>query len=193
MPAPSTPPSTAQPFEPESARVARVVREEIVDGTRPPGSRLVERDLAGELGVSRIPVRDALRTLIAEGLVTPRPRTWAVVREFTDADVAHLQEVRSATEPLLFALAAERRSDAQLDAVAERDRAAVRVLAGDSQVALADDVAGIRRVALVKDADALRERARCRARRSDAARRCSAKSHPWRGCPPADDEPPRWR
>jgi DNA-binding GntR family transcriptional regulator len=106
-------------FEPESVRVARVVREQIVDGTRRPGSRLVERDLATQLGVSRIPVRDALRTLVAEGLVTPRPRTWAVVREFSDADVAQLQEVREATEPLQFRLAARRRSAAQLDALTE--------------------------------------------------------------------------
>lgn len=112
-------PASATAFEPESARVARVVREEIVDGTREPGSRLVERDLAAELGVSRIPVRDALRTLVAEGLVTPRPRSWAVVREFTPDDVAHLQEVRDATEPLLFALAAARRSAGQLAALDE--------------------------------------------------------------------------
>lgn len=126
----STEPSPA--FEPESARVARVVREQIVDGTRGPGSRLVERDLAADLGVSRIPVRDALRTLVAEGLVTPRPRTWAVVREFTDADVAHLLEVREATEPLQLGLAARRRTSAQLADLTEaweREDAAAR--AGD--------------------------------------------------------------
>ncbi|MFI2486613.1 GntR family transcriptional regulator [Promicromonospora kroppenstedtii] len=104
-------------FEPESVRVASAVREQIVDGTRAPGSRLVERDLAAELGVSRIPVRDALRALVAEGLVTPRPRTWAVVREFTDADVAHLQEVREATDPVQFRLAAQRRTPEQLVAL----------------------------------------------------------------------------
>lgn len=104
-------------FEPESVRVASAVREQIVDGTRAPGSRLVERDLAAELGVSRIPVRDALRALVAEGLVTPRPRTWAVVREFTDADVAHLQEVREATDPVQFRLAAQRRTPEQLAAL----------------------------------------------------------------------------
>lgn len=114
-------------FEPESARVASLVREQIVDGTREPGSRLVERDLAAELGVSRIPVRDALRALVGEGLVTPRPRSWAVVREFTDADVAHLQEAREATDPLHFRLAAERRSPEQLAAMTrawEREAAA---------------------------------------------------------------------
>lgn len=101
-------------FEPESDRVARCLRDEIVDGVRAPGARLVERELAAELGVSRIPVRDALRQLAAEGLVTPRPRSWAVVREFTAADVADLHEVREAFERLAFRLAVERRTRAGL-------------------------------------------------------------------------------
>ncbi|HLT62320.1 MAG TPA: GntR family transcriptional regulator [Microlunatus sp.] len=116
-------------FEPESARVARRLRDEILDGVRAPGSRLVERDLAAELGVSRIPVRDALRVLVAEGLVTPRPRSWAVVREFTAADVADLSEVRAAFEELTFRLAAQRHHRdglARLRAVLEAELAAAR-------------------------------------------------------------------
>ncbi|NUT35977.1 MAG: GntR family transcriptional regulator [Hamadaea sp.] len=99
-----------EPFEPESERVTRRLREQILDGVRVAGDRLVERDLADELGVSRVPVREALRALIAEGLVTPRPRSWAVVREFTASDVADLLEVREAIEPLVFRLAAQRRT-----------------------------------------------------------------------------------
>ncbi|GAB3399202.1 GntR family transcriptional regulator [Flindersiella endophytica] len=120
-------------FEPESERVTRHLRDEILDGARQPGSKLVERDLAAELGVSRVPVRDALRRLVAEGLVTPRPRTWAVVREFTASDVADLNEVRSAFEPLTFRLAAERRTREGLDrlrAVLDEELAAAR--AGDA-------------------------------------------------------------
>lgn len=93
-------------FEPESVRVASRIRDDILDGVRAPGSRLVERELAQELGVSRLPVRDAIRQLVSEGLVTPRPRTWAVVREFSDQDVAELQEVRGALEVLAFRRAA---------------------------------------------------------------------------------------
>lgn len=92
----------------------RVLRDQITDGTRAPGSRLVEREIAAELGVSRLPVRDALRGLVGEGLVTPRPRTWAVVREFSPTDVADLNEVRSALEMLGFRLAAQRRTRAGL-------------------------------------------------------------------------------
>lgn len=104
-------------FESESDRVARMLREEIIDGRRAPGSRLVERDLAAEMGVSRIPVRDALRELVAEGLVTPRPRTWAVVRTFTETDVEELIEVRSALEVLAFRRAAVGGSGEQLAAL----------------------------------------------------------------------------
>lgn len=92
----------------ESTRVADWIRDAILDGVREPGSRLIERDLATDFGVSRVPVRDALKILEVEGLVTLRPRTWAVVREFTPADMTDLDEVRSVLEPLAFSLAAQR-------------------------------------------------------------------------------------
>ena len=131
-----------QGFASESERVTRQLRDDIVDGVRAPGSRLVERELAAELGVSRVPVRDALRQLVTEGLVTPRPRSWAVVREFTAADVADLHEVRAAFERLAFGLAVERRTreglqrlrevvDAELRAAATGDAVAARRAAAD--------------------------------------------------------------
>lgn len=106
--------SGSSAFEPESERITRRLRDEILDGVRAPGSRLVERELGAELGVSRLPIRDALKTLVAEGLAVQRPRTWAVVREFTAADIADLGEVRSALEVLAFRLAAQRRDKAGL-------------------------------------------------------------------------------
>ncbi|MBF6233750.1 GntR family transcriptional regulator [Nocardia farcinica] len=120
-------------FESESDRVTRQLRDQIVGGVRAPGSRLVERELAAELGVSRLPVREALRVLVAEGLVTARPRSWAVVREFTPADVADLLEVRSAVDVLAFRLAAQRATRAglaELRAVLDEEQAAAR--AGDA-------------------------------------------------------------
>lgn len=133
---------TSAEFEPESIRVTRRLRDDILDGVRPPGSRLVERELAAELEVSRVPVRDALRTLVTEGLVTARPRSWAVVREFTDRDVDDLTEVRSAFEVLAFRLAAERRTpeglarlravlDVELDAARRGDAIGARRAAAD--------------------------------------------------------------
>ncbi|MFD7157682.1 GntR family transcriptional regulator [Kribbella sp. NPDC059898] len=101
--------------ESETERVTRRLRDEILDGVRAPGERLVERELATALDVSRVPVREALKALVGEGLVTLRPRSWAVVRTFTDSDIADLLEVRTAFEPLTFRLAAERRTREGLD------------------------------------------------------------------------------
>ena len=104
-----------QSRESETERVTRQLRDEILDGVRAPGERLVERELAAALDVSRVPVREALKALVGEGLVTLRPRSWAVVRTFTDSDIADLTEVRTAFEPLTFRLASERRTREGLD------------------------------------------------------------------------------
>ncbi len=106
-------------FRPEAERVTATLRDEIIDGRRPPGSRLVERELAAELGVSRVPVREALRNLVGEGLATPRPRSWTVVREFSEADIDDLMEVRSGLETLTAQLAAQRRSATDLSRLGE--------------------------------------------------------------------------
>lgn len=100
--------------ESQTDRITERLRDDIVNGVRAPGDRLVERDLGTELGVSRVPVREALWTLAAEGLVVPRPRSWATVREFTERDLSDLHEVRSALELTTFRLAAERRTDAEV-------------------------------------------------------------------------------
>ncbi|MEU5090009.1 GntR family transcriptional regulator [Streptomyces sp. NPDC021356] len=125
--------AVAEDYVPESERVTRQLRDEILDGVRKPGSRLVERELAEALGVSRLPVREALKTLVSEGLVTPRPRTWAVVREFTASDVADLDEVRSALETLSFRLAAHRHTRAGLQRLrADLDAELEAARAGDA-------------------------------------------------------------
>lgn len=118
----------------ESVRVTRILRDDIVLGRRVPGSRLVERDIAAELDVSRLPVREAIRTLVAEGVVVARPRSWAVVREFTQRDIRDFAEVRESMETLIFVFAAERHDEegiARLREVYERELAAAR--AGDAE------------------------------------------------------------
>ncbi|MGW9627984.1 GntR family transcriptional regulator [Microbacterium sp. NPDC055521] len=92
----------------ESERVADALREDIMSGRRPPGSRLVERDIAAELQVSRLPVREAIKSLVADGIVVARPRSWATVREFSPHDLQGFFEVREALETLSFVLAAQR-------------------------------------------------------------------------------------
>jgi len=88
--------------------VSEQIRGRILDGTLKPGERLVEDRLSAELGVSRVPVREALRGLSAEGLVTLLPRRGATVVEVTPADVAELVEVRALLEGLNARLAAQR-------------------------------------------------------------------------------------
>lgn len=112
----------------ESARVTRILRDDIVLGKRLPGARLVERDIATELNVSRLPVREAIRALVTEGIVVARPRSWAIVREFTLQDVQDYAEVRSAIETQLFILATKRHDEQGLaglrQVLAREERAA---------------------------------------------------------------------
>lgn len=118
----------------ESVRVTRLLRDDILLGRRLPGSRLIERDIAVELNVSRLPVREAIRALVGEGIVVARPRSWAVVREFTSRDIQDFAEVREAIETLIFVFAAQRHDDAgiaRLREAVEREKRAA--LAGDIQ------------------------------------------------------------
>lgn len=113
----------------ESARVARILRDDIVQGRRLPGDKLIERDIAAELDVSRLPVREAIRALVAEGIVVVKPRSWAVVREFTLRDLRDLSEIREAVETLIFVFATERHDEAgieRLRVTLEREETAAR-------------------------------------------------------------------
>lgn len=77
------------------------LRRRIIRGDLLPGQRLHQEVLAGELGVSRIPVRDALQALAAEGLVEFKGgRSGAVVTEMTVSDLEELYELRGAIEPM---------------------------------------------------------------------------------------------
>ncbi|MBS0527239.1 MAG: GntR family transcriptional regulator [Proteobacteria bacterium] len=91
-----------------SELVSEQIRGRILDGTLKPGERLVEDRLSAELGVSRVPVREALRGLSAEGLVTLLPRRGATVVEVTPETVTELVEVRALLEGLNARLAAQR-------------------------------------------------------------------------------------
>ncbi len=87
------------------------VRKRIVSGDFPMGSRLNEVRLASDLGVSRAPVREAVRRLSEEGLVVERPHQGAVVRELDATSLVDLYNVRAAIETLAIRLATRRRFD----------------------------------------------------------------------------------
>jgi DNA-binding GntR family transcriptional regulator len=108
--------------------VADELRRGILTGRRKAGDRLVEDRLSAELGVSRVPIREALRLLAAEGLVEVQPRRGASVAEVS-AEVAHdLVEVRAMLEGLNARLAARHHAPAIIaelrQVLAEGDAAA---------------------------------------------------------------------
>src|SRR5450756_2935468 len=73
--------------------VAALIRQEILAGKMRAGERLVESRLAADLGISRAPVREALKLLRAEGLVGQEPNRGAFVISLTDADVRELYDL----------------------------------------------------------------------------------------------------
>jgi DNA-binding GntR family transcriptional regulator len=89
-----------------SQRVAEELRRSILTNRRRPGERLVEDRLSEELGVSRVPIREALRTLAGEGLVDMQPRRGASVAEVSPEVARDLVEVRATLEGLNARLAA---------------------------------------------------------------------------------------
>jgi DNA-binding GntR family transcriptional regulator len=94
--------------------VCTAIRDDIVAGVHERGSRLTEEVLARRYGVSRVPVREALRTLEAEGFVVIRRHAGACVAEPTEREAADLLEMRLLLEPLAAARAAQRRTEAHL-------------------------------------------------------------------------------
>ncbi|MGA6156420.1 GntR family transcriptional regulator [Stenotrophomonas sp. NPDC087984] len=94
--------------------VCTAIRDDIVSGTYRPGSRLTEELLARRYGVSRVPVREALRTLESEGFVTTRRHAGACVAQPSEREAADLLDIRALLEPLGAARAAQRRTEAHL-------------------------------------------------------------------------------
>ena len=90
--------------------VTDALRDLIVDGAYPPGSRLYEETIAGKLGVSRNPVREAFQVLTAEGFVVIEPRRGARVASIDARRADEIFEVRGALEGLVAELAARKRT-----------------------------------------------------------------------------------
>jgi DNA-binding GntR family transcriptional regulator len=103
------PPATAQ-------QLAYIyLQDQIVSGALPGGSRLRPDVIARVLGVSRMPVREALRQLNAEGYVTIRPNRGAIVTSRTSAEVVELFEMRAVLEGLAARIAATTATADQID------------------------------------------------------------------------------
>lgn len=91
--------------------VFKTLREAIITGDLQPGERLMEIKLANELGVSRTPVREAIRKLELEGLVIMTARKGAEVAPINEKDLREVLEIRSSLESLACELACKNVSD----------------------------------------------------------------------------------
>lgn len=98
--------------------VFNTLRQAILTGELKPGERLMEIHLANKLGVSRTPIREAIRKLELEGLVTMIPRRGAEVAQITEKSLKDVLEVRRALDALSVELACDRISKEELDALA---------------------------------------------------------------------------
>jgi len=86
-------------------------------GTFKPGDRLREEDVGERLGLSRTPVREALRRLESDGIVEHRPRIGAVIRSLAHAEVVELYEMRMVLERTAAEMAAKHGADVEFDAL----------------------------------------------------------------------------
>lgn len=101
-------PVQTREYSPIREEVFTMLRQAILTGKLQPGDRLVERELAEQLGVSRTPVREALRKLELENLVTHIPRKGVVVSEISRKDVIEIFDIRACLEGLAASLAAQK-------------------------------------------------------------------------------------
>jgi DNA-binding GntR family transcriptional regulator len=102
-------------YKPLREMVFESLREAIILGRLKPGERLMEIQLAEEMGVSRTPVREAIRKLELEGFVVMVPRKGAYVAGVSIKDIADVFEVRSALEGLAAGLASERITEEEME------------------------------------------------------------------------------
>ncbi len=105
--------------EAASARVAAVLRAEILDGRLSPGTRIRQEEVADRLGSSRLPVREALRMLDAEGLVVIEPNRGARIPVLDRDEVEVLYRMRERLEPLALIESMPRLSVADVERILE--------------------------------------------------------------------------
>ncbi|WP_285479970.1 GntR family transcriptional regulator [Amycolatopsis sp. NBRC 101858] len=117
------------------------IRQAIVDGTLPPGTPLRDGDLAEQLGLSKAPVREALRRLTENGLVDSKPQSYTRVSEVMSADVLDAREIVRVLHEFAVKQAVAKCGPADIAAMrAANDRFANAIEAGDIAAAVkADD------------------------------------------------------
>ena len=116
-------------FLPLRDEVFNTLREKILKGVYKPGERLMEIHLADQLGVSRTPIREAIRMLELEGLVKMVPRKGAQVAKISKEDLQDVLEVRKALDTLSVKLACERITEDEIKLLNNEERDFEKALA----------------------------------------------------------------
>ncbi len=124
-------------YKPLRDIVFETLREAIIASRLRPGERLMEVQIAEELGVSRTPVREAIRKLELEGFVVMVPRKGAYVAGISIKDITDVFEIRRALEGLSAELAAERMTEDELE---ELERLLVRTMETTERLDVASTV-----------------------------------------------------
>lgn len=115
-------------YKPLRDVVVENIRQAIISGQFPAGMRLMELQLAEEMGVSRTPVREAIRKMELEGLVVMIPRRGAYVANISIKDINEVYQVRTALDVLAAGLAADKITEeeaAEMQRLIDEDKALV--------------------------------------------------------------------
>ena len=115
-----------------ASSVIPILEEAIIHGDLPPGSRLTEEEICQKMGVSRSPVREALRVLERDGLVERLPRRGVRVSELSIEELDQLYDCRMSLEAMAARLAVKNATDKEVKAISASHQACVRALAKDN-------------------------------------------------------------
>jgi len=116
----------------------REIRQSIITGRVPGGSRLVETALASQMNVSRTPVREALHKLALEGLLYSIPRAGYIVEELSDHDIQDLLTTRTAIEQIIIRWAIEKISAEEIERLEANLQKTAEALESDSLKTMMD-------------------------------------------------------
>lgn len=105
------------PFNPLRIEIANLLRRLILNGQIPPGERLIETEIAEQLGVSRMPVREALRILESEGLIRQVPHKGLFVTQLSEDDIREFYTIRQALEVCAIKIVTDRITRAEIEAL----------------------------------------------------------------------------
>src|ERR1700743_2626330 len=116
-----------------------VLRQQIIEGKLRPATRLQQNEIAEQLGLSRVPLREAIRKLEGERLVAVVPRKGVTVPDLTDDDIRDLYIIRIQLEPLANRRAAEVITDEQITELTEMTERLAVLLDSPSEFFYAHD------------------------------------------------------